>query len=405
MQYCFLISLMLIVALTFLSLRPSEADASDRLTPEQFPILPWGWTPGDKELIEGIKECGFNLAGFVAPDTVDLAYEAGLKSIVSDRGIISDIKDVNLSEDEIAERVEKLTSKVIDKPGVFGYYLWDEPNTSLFPSLARWSSTFRKIHPEALCYINLLPNYASAGQLGAETYEQYLESFVETVDPTYISYDHYALMDDGSLRHGYFQNLESARKVSLLHDLPFWNIILSNSHFRYADPTFNGLRFQVYTTLAYGGGGISYFTYFLSATGNYRLAPIDQFRNKTPTWDMVRYINMQIHKLGPTYLKLKSLNVFHHPEVPEQCIGFDTSLHLAELTGGSFLVGEFEDPEGHPFVMVVNKDLHVSTHFDVKFKQEGPIMMTNAYTGQTHPWAGEQGWLAPGQGMLLSVSE
>jgi hypothetical protein len=30
-------------------------------------------------------------------------------------------------------------------------------------------------------------------------------------------------------------------------------------------------------------------------------------------------------------------------------------------------------------------------------------MLTNAYTGGEEPWSGENNWLAPGQGMLLSV--
>ena len=210
-------------------------------------------------------------------------------------------------------------------------------------------------------------------------------------------------MDDGSLRDGYFQNLESVRKAALKHDLPFWNIVLSNAHFRYAEPSDGGLRFQVYTTLAYGGRGISYFTYFAPAVGNYRLAPIDPFGHKTPTWDMLRSVNLQIHRLGPTYLKLKSVNVFHHPDVPAGSAGIDTSRHLAAVNGGRFVVGEFDGPGGQPFVMIVNKDLHVSTAFDVKFKQPGRIMQTSAYTGQTAPWAGENNWLAAGQGMLLSV--
>ena len=31
---------------------------------------------------------------------------------------------------------------------------------------------------------------------------------------------------------------------------------------------------------------------------------IDQFGNKTPTWDMLRNVNLQLHKLGPTYIKM-----------------------------------------------------------------------------------------------------
>jgi hypothetical protein len=175
------------------------------------------------------------------------------------------------------------------------------------------------------------------------------------------------------------------------------------SYDHYAEPTQYTLNFQAYTTLAYGARGLSYFAYFAHKVGNYRLAAVDQFGDKTPTWDNLKRVNLQIHKLGPTYVKLKSVNVFHHPDVPEGCPGISMSKHLSELSGGSFVAGEFEGPNGKPYVMVVNKDWHKSAAFDIKFKKEGRIMFTNPYTGDVEPWGGENVWLMPGQGMLLSV--
>ena len=64
-----------------------------------------------------------------------------------------------------------------------------------------------------------------------------------------------------------FANLEAVRSAASAHKPPFWNIVLSNSHFTYAEPSPAGLRFQAYTTLAYGGRGISYFTYVSPNTG------------------------------------------------------------------------------------------------------------------------------------------
>ena len=78
------------------------------------------------------------------------------------------------------------------------------------------------------------------------------------------------------------------------------------------------LHLQVYATLAYGGRGIQYFMYFTPGNGNYRLAAIDWFGNKTPTWDMLRRINKQIHALAPTLLKLRSTGVYHYPLAPAQ---------------------------------------------------------------------------------------
>lgn len=374
------------------------------LTPEEFPIIPWGWTAGDDKALKDMKDCGFNLAGFVAPQHVDKVKKAGLKCIVDDPRISNNIpRDKEVTDEQLAGLIGESVKRFRDNPTVYGYYMKDEPTVGWYPNLARWRAALAKADPDAVAYINLLPIGAQGP--GVDNYEQYLERFATEVKPAYISYDHYTVLDDGSMRPSFFQNLEVVRKTAQRHGIPFWNIILSNAHFRYAKPTQGTMNIQVFGTLAYGGRGLSYFTYFAPLTGNYRDAPIDQFMNKTPTWDMVRILNQQIHTLGPTYMKLRSVNVFHNQDVPQGCSGMDTSRHLAEVNGGNFLVGEFIHEDGRPFVMVVNKDIHTSAAFSVKFKKEGRVMLTNAYTGQTVPWQGENNWLAPGQGMLLSLEK
>ena len=264
----------------------------------------------------------------------------------------------------------------------------------------------RKEAPGKLPYINLFPLYVPASVYPAanRTYEGYLEEFATVVKPDFISYDNYSLIDDGSLRDGYFQNLELVRAAALRHNLPFWNIVLGNSHFHYAEPTPATLRFQAYTTLAYGARGLSYFTYYTSTTGNYRLAPVDQFGNRTPTWDAMRQVNFQVRMLAPTYVRLKSVNVFHHPDVPTSCTGIATSRFVQSVSGdGSYLVGEFKGSEGDAYAMVVNKNYHRSANFEAKFKGAGAVQIVNAYTGKEVEFAGENNWLAPGQGMLLHL--
>lgn len=369
------------------------------VAPEDFLIMPWGWTPGDEQALKDVRDCGFNIAGFVAPEHVKLAQKVGLKCIVDDPRMSTIVTDGKLTNEEITKRVEEVVAKFKDNPAVYGYYVMDEPGAPLFPNLKRWADAIRKADPDAVPYINLLPGW------GPEHEKDYVEQFVRVIRPTYISYDHYTLMDDGSVRPSLYMNLETVRKVAMKHGIPFWNIVLANSHFHYAEVTQGGLNLQVYATLAYGGRGISYFTYFAPLIGNYRNAAVDQFLHKTPTWDMLRLINLQIHALGPTYLKLKSVNVFHNQDVPQGCSGTDTSKHLSEISGGNFLVGEFEGPNGVPFVMVVNKDIHKSTSFHAKFKDQGTVMMTSPYTGETTPFGGENGWLGPGCGALLSLQK
>lgn len=381
---------------------PAVAAGEAWLPPEQFAFLAWNRSHGDRRTFEEMRECGFNLAGFVQPDQLDDVAAAGLQAIVYDPRLPIQL-DGTLTETEAKRRAGELADKVAAHPAVFGFYLTDEPNARSFPALARWSAAFRAVAPGKIGYVNLFPTYASTDQLGVGSYTRYLETFINTVKLPYLSYDHYALMEDGSLRDGYFQNLEIVREAALRHKIPFWNVVMSTGCLDYAEPTDAGLRFQAYTTLAYGGRGISWFTYFSAPVGNFRLAPIDHFGQKTATWSMLRRVNLEIHRLGPTYVTLKSVNVFHHPEVPKECRGIATSRHLSALSGGSLVVGELVGPEERPYALVVNKDLHRSARFSLHFKAGEAITQINAQTGQPQPFAGEQAWLAPGQGMLLTV--
>jgi hypothetical protein len=148
--------------------------------------------------------------------------------------------------------------------------------------------------------------------------------------------------------------------------------------------------------------------------GNYRLGAIDQFGNRTATWEMLRRINNQIHALAPTLIKLRSTGVYHYPEVPEQGrgVGDGKLIRVVEMSqryvrppaGARYLVGEFEDASGRPYFMLVNKSLTQSFRFDVKLKEEGrKLVRVSPYSGREEAFGREMDWLAPGAGVLLRV--
>jgi hypothetical protein len=381
-----------------------QAAALPELSPEEFAIMPWGGPWGDAKVDEAtlkdLKDCGFNLAGFVGPDKVAVAKAAGLKCLVIDANAMATVEASVLTDEQVDQKVKALVDRVGPDDNVYGYFVCDEPWAHAYQELGKWVAAYKKYAPGKVAYINLL-----CKSCVHHSYQDYLDWFADIVKPAFYSFDNYSIYDDGTLRDTYYANLEDVRAAGLRKNLPFWNIILGNAHFNYAEPSDASLRFQVYTSMAYGARGITYFTYFTPTIGNYRMAAIDQFGHKTPTWDMARRINMQIQRLGKTFAKLKSVNVFHYPNVPAGCSGMDTSKYLAKVGTGDMLVGEFEGPDGQPFVMVVNKSMTKSTTFELQFKDPGKIQMINQYTGQIEDWAGEDNWLAPGQGMLLSLKK
>src|SRR5579863_1219674 len=220
--------------------------------------MAWNSVANDAAVLKKMKDCGLTVAGFVAPKTLDACQAAGLKAIVSDPRC-SGYDWTKVDPAVARSNITSLIAETGNHPAVYGYYLRDEPGAGFFPGLATVASLIRELAPGKWAYINCFPDYAENWQLQATNYQDYLERFVNTVHPTTLSYDNYALMDDGGLRQNYWSNLEAMRAVAKKYNLPFWNIVLSIAHFSYREPSAADLRFEVYSSLAYGARGIAYF--------------------------------------------------------------------------------------------------------------------------------------------------
>src|SRR5207249_4796061 len=136
------------------------------------------------------------------------------------------------------------------------------------------------------------------------------------------------------------------------------------------------------------------------------LAPIDQFGNETPTWSMLRNVNLQILKLAPILLKLTSDDVYHFGKVPTGCHGPGAKSLISGVSDDHLMAGDFtHTADGSRWVMIVNKDLAKSRYCQPTYrKPPAKLLMVSPYTGDLSAFEGEQIWLAPGQGVLLKLS-
>ncbi|MCE5259614.1 MAG: hypothetical protein LLG44_11255 [Chloroflexi bacterium] len=314
------------------------------------------WTPPNitHASLRQIADGGFNLvmANVVSPSygkkLLDWAQELGLKVMVTDP-VLSPYR-MNLEPD-----IQDITSAYKDHPALWGYYLTDEPGADLFADFARLNRLLLENDPNHFPYINLFPNYAVASQLGTEDYAGYIRTFIEVVQPAILSYDHYALTPNGD-QPGYYANLEVIRSEALLAGIPFMQIILATPFPGVRDVTAADLRYQVYTTLAYGAKGISYFTYAVPGASTFGDGLLDRAGNKTAKWEAAREINLEVAQLGKWLLGLESTGVYYtQPPEPECAPIADSSLVL-DASGGKLQLGEFIDEAGARWLMVVNLD-------------------------------------------------
>ncbi|MCC6858845.1 MAG: hypothetical protein IT158_09795 [Bryobacterales bacterium] len=385
----------------------------ERVAARTFPIMAWGGSPSDPVQLNLMKEAGLNAAGFCRVEDVPRVEQAGLTCFVSDKRV-NGYDWANLPpEAELRRNVSEVVKATGSSPAVLGYYLRDEPHASLMPAMGRVSKLLREMAPDKWPYVNLFPYRVSKDRMGTPDYETYARMLVDTIGQPFLSYDNYSLVG-GEMLEYFYNNLELVRRISQDAKTPFWNCILANAHFNYMEPSDATFHLQVYATLAYGGRGIQYFTYYSPHNGNYRLGAVDQFGNRTATWDALRRINLQIHALAPTMLKLRSTGVYHYPDVPEYGKPLSASRlvrHVSMLMRyvkppiqGRFLIGEFEDGQGRPYFLIVNKDLANSFQFAVELKEPGrKLIRICNYSGAEEPFGREMDWLAPGAGILFRV--
>jgi hypothetical protein len=346
-----------------------------------------------------MKEAGINVSGFCRVEDLDRVRDAGLTCFVDDPAIRTLVENPVATDAQIHDAVTALAGRIGSHPAAFGVQLRDEPGVDQMPVLGRIARELLKAMPGKLPYVNLFPNYANAKQLGTESYESYLREYRRLVALPYLSWDNYSL-SDGEMQQSFYDNLETVRGIALEANIPFWNCILAQALFRYPEPSDATFNLQVYSTMAYGGRGIEMFTYFTPDLGNFRLAAIDRFGNRTATWEMLRRIANQIHGLAPTLAKLHSTGVYHWPVSTAAA----TPLLQGVGTGSKMLIGEFADDSGRPYAMLVNKSLKESTSFRLQPRSEGArLYRISPVTGKESELGGEGNWLAPGAGVLVRI--
>ena len=359
-----------------------------------------------------MKEAGLNVSGFCRAQDLDQVRNAGLTCFVRDTRANGYDWTHMPGDDVLRLNVSGLKEQMGRNPAALGFFLRDEPAASLMPGMGKVAALLREAMPDKWPYVNLFPYRAGPAALGTSNYDQYVKMLVDTIHQPFLSYDNYSLVN-GEMLDYFYINLEIVRRLGLETKTPFWNCILANAHFNYMEPSDATFHLQVYSTLAYGGRGIQYFTYFTPTIGNYRLGAIDQFGNRTRTWEMLRRINNEIHALAPTLIKLRSTGVYHYPDAPEQgrVLAASPLIKSVEMSqryvrppaGARYLIGEFEDAQGRPYFMIVNKDLSQSFRFRVELKREGKLIRVSPYSGREEPFGREMDWLAPGAGVLLRV--
>ena len=363
---------------------------------------------------------GFNLVWCQTVEELDAAHAQGLRALFFPLSLgFGDPKGIYyiLDDPHQRARLDAVIEQVKDHPAMYGYYIHDERSAAVFPLLGRIVAYIRERDPDHMCLVNLFPTYASANSLGIpidyygpisdeqraldalagvgysiDAYREHLRQFVEIVKPDLISYDHYHFLGklarevgsqrfvtDSQLRQGdnvqYFLNLALVREAAVKSGLPFVNVVQAcalddEGYGDWRIPNGDEGRFLAYTTLAYGGQGLSQFVYY---------ARVPPFRggvsnfyvfddSLTPLGEALRQINPEFIAIGTEVQPLTSMGAYHLGTVPFGAVGLPADARFtvdppvppakfdppAPVTG--MLLGYFGTAGNTTHVLVVNLD-------------------------------------------------
>ncbi len=358
-----------VALLTTLSTRSTAATRAWRQ--DRFLVTFWCPPPATDESLRTVARDGYNLT-WTPEAGLDVARRQGLRSMLQDPLLVPSALD----DPAQRAKLDALIARVKGHPALEAYYLTDEPSAAAFAELGRLVAYLRERDPAHLAFINLFPTYANNAQLGTAgdtvaAYREHLRQYVAAVRPDLISYDHYHFFKE---RDGdqYFLNLAMIRDAALAADRPFLNIIQActiEKVWRLVNA--DELRFLVFTTLAYGGRGISYFLH----TGPVAYGGLYQDGVRMPLADEVRRLNQDLVAFGPELMRLHSRGVYQTAPLPRGAEAVPATSPIQIRPGAEVVLGLFSrQRDGSPGAFLVanrryDRETNCRLDFDFEWRR------------------------------------
>lgn len=400
---------------------------------ERFPIGFWNYAPISIQSPKDVKDwadLGMTMANSpefkqgddkqAMLDILDACEENGIRVILCDHrarwyGLLKDPEGFD-------RRFGEALADFGQHPAVIGFHVGDEPNTEeTFAESAAAHRRELEMAPHLLPHLNFLPYWEGIeGLLGAPTFLDWAKDFAAKSDLKILCYDCYAQMNpDEDGIDFYYTNLRKFSEAADALGITPWTTLLSVGHYLYRCPNEDEFRWQLNTAVASGMKGIMwFFIRVLTPFSNYRLAPIDEFGERTETFQWLSRVNRHfLHRFGDFFLHANHIATYHTVKAYGGYELFEpgkTDADLLDVTCDHELpavVGIFER-DGQRYFAIVNNSMKESGRFKLHTPKEGGKLQRLSWSGDwtdmkvdnwdayydetdTEQIGGD--WLAPGQ--------
>ena len=336
-------------------------------------LQPDGW-------LDGTRGDGYNIARCM--EMLGYAQNAGIGVLIGDENL-SPYRYENIKFSANFEQY-------IIHSAVLGNTLCDEPSPDEFEKLADLYAKYKERSGKS-GFINLYPSYYNIAAVGGN-YENYVESFMETVKPGMLSYDYYPLLkdvrEDGSVkvRDSYFTDMEIIRHAAKKYGVPVHNYIQASEHSDYPVLTEAGFRWQIAVNQAFGITSFTYFTYWTPNVAGYDSALINLDGTVSEMYGRAKTANREALEWDHVYLRYEWRGTAAVGGANGDPYGLFYGLRHADYEDGiegiksiasteDVLCGMFKDADGNKGFMLTNatnpydgKAASVTVRFDKEYK-------------------------------------
>lgn len=308
--------------------------------------------------VKDVADCGIDFVVCMDNDrpALDLFHKYGVGAIVS--GIVpgwwgGDGSNAGkLADTNSMKKYEAASASFVDHPAIWGIDVGDEPSALDFPYYGRVIDYVNRAFSNQFAYLNLYPNYASVSgnnaqetvnQLGTATYAEHIRRYCECVPSDYLCYDFY-LYSINVAKH--YENLRVVADACRNTGRSMWIVLQVNSHRPEEWMSENNLRFQAYTSMAFGAENIIWACY---TAGWWHNQVLDDQGNQTEQYGKLKRVNAQIRTIADEYMKYR--------RVSTHFVGY----------------------QGHPDMNCVQQEsiesLSTGVFFDVKSDNGAPVLV------------------------------
>lgn len=380
-----------------------------------------------QERYDEVAECGCNLVdagGTIGVNGYTVEEALACLDMIKNAGIYGLVDDYQIKYYNITNwraDCDTYFPQYKDHPAYFGNHLCDEPSPGQMEPLGTVYKTFKEHAPDKRGFINLYPSGAASVTANG-AYENYINEYLDTVNPDHLSYDHYPLItnvwedDQIDVRNTYFKDMEVQRYAAKEKGIPLHNYILSVKHLSYPILSEQAIRWQVAVNFAFGLSSYTYFTYWVPPVAGYSDALINPDGTRTPQYEFAKKVNREVLAWDHVYLRYEWQNTYAVPGA-DPWFGLSVLEHKASegIAGISkisaaedALCGAFEDSNGNRGYMLTNaanpydeKTCTVTLNFDKEYRgaqifEKGvPRIVTLGKNGETTVS------LEPGEGKFI----